>query len=247
MSDKKKVAIVIPMYRSEFNENDLLSLRSIEKNKGGNDIVIVAPEGFSIQDTPITNYNYEYFDKLYFKSSSTYSKLLLNCAFYERFYPKYSHILIIQLDALLLKCIDAKFEEYLAYDYIGAPWNPPVRGYKVFFKGMSAIKRFLEPKELLVGNGGFSLRNVSAIIALLKKHAMASKIWNTGEDVFFSYYGLLDNNFKIPNKEVAHSFAIEKKIEEVYSEKFIQYGVHAFEKNPSKVIEQLTDIILKDK
>lgn len=243
MNSEKKVAIVIPIYKTELNEKDLLSLRSIENNSGGNEIVIIAPEGLAIHDVTLSKFSYEYFKKTYFKNQDTYSKLLLSCEFYERFYSKYSHILIVQLDALLLKCIDSEFEDYLAYDYVGAPWDIPILGYRVFFKGMTAVKKLLKPRELHVGNGGFSLRNVAACISLLRKYSFESKIWNTGEDVFFSYYGIEDKDFIIPDIEIARSFAIEKQVGDYLKKGVIPYGVHAYEKNPPEVILQLTEIL----
>ncbi|WP_026653776.1 DUF5672 family protein [Butyrivibrio proteoclasticus] len=238
-----KLVIVIPMYKSILSSNDMLSLRSIDKNKGDCDVIIVAPEGLSVESVPFEKYCYEYYDKSFFRSADTYSKLLMDKSFYERF-SKYSHILIIQLDALLLKKIDSNFDHYLKYDYIGAPWETPVCGYCCFFKGMSKIKKALKPKELCVGNGGFSLRNISACLALLEDHKYARKIWNTGEDVFFSYYGALEEYFLIPNKEIASSFAVENQIEVHIDSGDIPYGIHAFEKNARETIEELITISL---
>lgn len=77
---------------------------------------------------------YRYCDEL--KSLSDYSQYV----FHNR--PFYTpHVLYIQHDARLVNP-DAWTDEFLQYDYIGAPWPP---GH-------------ITP-EIVVGNGGFSLRS----------------------------------------------------------------------------------------
>lgn len=62
------------------------------------------------------------------------------------------HVLIIQYDGFILNP-DAWSDEFLQYDYIGAPWLTNNR----------SVNKYGFPKELLgkfvVGNGGFSLRS----------------------------------------------------------------------------------------
>ena len=76
-----------------------------------------------------------------FISIQSYNRLLLAPWFYKIF-PGYSHILICQLDV----CVTRKLEldDLLHYDYVGAPCT------------------FDLGKEAHVGNGGFSLRKLSA-------------------------------------------------------------------------------------
>lgn len=97
------------------------------------------------------------FDDAYFRSQYTYSALLLSRAFYEAF-AAYDFILIYQLDALvfsdrLLEWCDR------GYDYVGAPWVPGAH-----------TPRHRVPA---VGNGGLSLRNVRASLAVLDDAALA--------------------------------------------------------------------------
>ncbi len=92
----------------------------------------------------------------------TYSAILQQPQFWENFVA-WSHVLVYQTDALLLRRID---DAYFALDYVGAPWQNNRQG----------------------GNGGFSLRRVRAMVAAcepsrgLPFHAVSRK----HEDMFFS-------------------------------------------------------------
>jgi len=68
--------------------------------------------------------------------------------------------LIFQTDSLLLR---SGIDEFLEYDYIGAPWRKPKEGQ-------------------LVGNGGLSLRSVTKMVEICYKYAPTEQIW---EDIFF--------------------------------------------------------------
>ena len=61
-------------------------------------------------------------------------------------------ILFFQTDSIMCSNSPHKITDYLQYDYIGAPWNPAWYPFN---------------KTYLVGNGGFSLRSRSKILALL--------------------------------------------------------------------------------
>jgi hypothetical protein len=100
---------------------------------------------------------------------SSYNKLLKSIEFWT-ILKNYNceHSLIFQTDTLLLK---DNLDDFLEYDYIGAPWNP----------SLSLTKR----KNVYVGNGGLSLRKVSKMIEYIQSNN--SKILsNQNEDIFFS-------------------------------------------------------------
>ncbi|CAF1040320.1 unnamed protein product [Rotaria sordida] len=94
-----------------------------------------------------------------------------------------------------------KITDYLSYDYIGAPWDPSWFKYS---------------KTNLVGNGGFSLRSRSKILALL---ALVSYHRKVPEDVWYAV-NLHRVNAKIAPVAVAKTFAVET----VYYER--PMGVH---------------------
>lgn len=107
------------------------------------------------------------------------------------------HALLFQTDCLLLK---DNLDEYIKYDFIGAPWKKPMHNLKYGF------------------NGGFSLRNVETMIRIVSNCLPVSyedkdteKITGiANEDIYFAYH--ISNNegfFDIPSIEIAKSFSIE--------------------------------------
>jgi hypothetical protein len=91
------------------------------------------------------------------------------------------HVLLIQYDGFILNS-EAWSDEFLQYDYIGAPW---------LVRDMS-VNRFGFPKEwlgqLVVGNGGFSLRSkkLLSLCSKLTKESFFKKYHP--EDLVISVY-----------------------------------------------------------
>jgi hypothetical protein len=88
-----------------------------------------------------------------------YNKLLLSLAFWQLISAE--TILIFQSDSYIRR---HGIEEYLKYDYIGAPWD-------------------ICKAEYQSGNGGFSLRKKSVMIKILKDNLNTNIKDN--EDIFF--------------------------------------------------------------
>ena len=83
--------------------------------------------------------------------------------------------LTFQLDTL----ISAKYKDYIydfiQYDYVGAPWRPGVLVYDY------------EKMDVLVGNGGLSLRKKTAMLNIIKNDVTNTRYENNiNEDIFFS-------------------------------------------------------------
>jgi len=96
--------------------------------------------------------------------------------------------------------------EYLDYDYVGAPWADG--------KDNAYIKQHINPE--LVGNGGFSLRNVAKMIEVCEACSEAEKnalfyynINEMPEDVFFVKH-LRSMKANIAPFEVARRFSVEQ-------------------------------------
>lgn len=90
-------------------------------------------------------------------------------------------ILNFQIDSLLLREIP---ENFLQYNFIGAPWSKPKEGK-------------------FIGNGGLSIRKKSKTIEYLKTYEPEEGVW---EDIFFVKY-LKDN--KLPDILTAMQFSVE--------------------------------------
>lgn len=124
-----------------------------------------------------------------------YNRLLTSVdAFYDQF--RSEHILIFQSDTLLAREIP-RF--YYQFDYVGAP---------IYFPEGKAYERFcnshmIQFPNIFVGNGGFSLRRVSAMRHWSRFKTKKHPILN--EDLYFSSYV----QHKPPVKE-AMEFAVEK-------------------------------------
>ena len=143
-----EAAVAVPIYRREPEENEKESLAQCVRVLGGkHPLILFAPEGLAVEPYLKTapEARIERFDDRFFASINGYSSLLLSPGFYERF-SSFEHILIYQLDAWVFRDeLDLWCEK--GYDYVGAP----------FYLG----------KDVIIGNGGFSLRRVEAVKRVL--------------------------------------------------------------------------------
>jgi hypothetical protein len=93
----------------------------------------------------------------YFKSNAGYNRLMLSREFYARF-AAYEYVLIHQLDAIVFGSVEPFLG--MGVDYLGAPW------IEHDANGAPYLTR--------VGNGGLSLRRVSAFRQLLGSKVRAT-------------------------------------------------------------------------
>ncbi len=175
------VVIIIPIYKEKLNDNELISLNQCLKILSRHPILYVGPNSLNVDyyknimrsfNAP---FNIEYFGETWFKDINGYNRLLLTREFYVRF-SSYQYMLIYQLDAYVFK--DTLLEWCsLGYDFIGAP-------------SVGHYKDDVFSYNLVVGNGGFSLRkiktyveafdykkNLLSIREILKQHAVFKKVW----------------------------------------------------------------------
>jgi len=127
-----------------------------------------------------------------------YNKFMINPCFWKSLkIIGCKHALLFQTDVLLLK---DNIDDYLQYDFIGAPWKD---NYYNIEDGY---------------NGGFSLRNVDTLLQITstKKHLILENTGNiVNEDIYFAYYMKSNKNiYSLPNKDTAMSFSMET----IYSE-----------------------------
>ncbi len=135
-------------------------------------------------------------------------------------YVDTDYVLIVQYDGFILNP-DSWTDEFLKYDYIGAPWlvaDWSVRDYNF-------------PPSLLgtavVGNGGFSLRSKKflEVSAKLMKEGKISQIHPEDVSLCIWHKDLLDaEGIRIATPELAGKFAIEGD-DDVYNK---QFGFHGF-------------------
>jgi glycosyltransferase involved in cell wall biosynthesis len=136
---------------------------------------------------------------------NSYNNLCLSLKFWDLI--NCEKVFVYQSDTYIFKEFDNSF---LEFDYIGAPWGPSEHS-------KNTVKIFLLEKEICVGNGGLSLRTVSAMKKILQQQENNKNsieynkvdcdfIW---EDLFFSYYIEMSDEFKLAPVEIAKKFSFE--------------------------------------
>lgn len=111
---------------------------------------------------------------------SDYNRLLTSKAFWDRI--PFDKILIFQSDSMLLR---AGIEEFLEWDYVGAPWKFQEHG----------------------GNGGLSLRSKESMLKVIKNKPYDSSYGY--EDVYFCNALKEMPEFKLAPREVCEKFSCE--------------------------------------
>ncbi|CAF0931005.1 unnamed protein product [Didymodactylos carnosus] len=111
--------------------------------------------------------------------------MLTNISFWQKVIGE--KVLFFQMDTLFCSNTPHKITDYLRWDFIGAPWH----------------KKFNLPVS--VGNGGFSLRNKTLSMKLLKLKPYDGSV---PEDVWYSMHFHLVNGTVAP-LEVARTFSVE--------------------------------------
>jgi len=207
---KEKVIIVFTVYKDILKKSEQASLIQLRKVLNKYPICCIGPK--RLENVLRTYGEYKVFQDKYFVNISSYSQLMLSAFFYETF-KEYEYILIYQLDAFVF---DDRLLYFcnLGYDYIGAP--VPYAMWR--------------HSRTMVGNGGLSLRRVSACIEVTKNKEKIIEIsgqsqdFNDYEDKFFGYCGANESiDFRIPNVKEALDFSVEADVSGAY--KKIQQGV----------------------
>ena len=128
-----------------------------------------------------------------------YNKYFYECIPTETF-------LIFQTDSILIKKYNHLINNFLHYDYVGAPWN-----------------HFPLNNDECVGNGGLSLRKKSKMIEIMKKQGRN----DYPEDVYFSCCK------SVATHKPSVNYAMLFSIEETFSE--MSFGCHQPWKNSNQI------------
>lgn len=199
-------AIVIPVYKKEFNYFEKVSLMQCIKIFKGYPLILIAPQSLDTGNyTCLFPFKIERFADESFLSVQSYSRLLLKADFYHRF-EDYSDILIHQTDAYVFR---NELESWRSrnYDYIGAP--VPERPLTDLYKHQVLNEKRREP--IFFGNGGLSLRKVDTFIKMLSlENPEIDRLLdlNINEDLINCL--LLHKHGKIlPDKASAMNFSID--------------------------------------
>ena len=124
-------------------------------------------------------------------------------------YIETPHCLIVQNDGFILNPHLWK-DEFLEYDYIGAPWN---------INGMRVWKRTNR-----IGNGGFSLRS-KKLLSYTQNLSLDN--FDQPEDVTTSLIIEKNKEFKYPSVELAAKFSLEDPLEDFPYDFTKCFGFHS--------------------
>jgi hypothetical protein len=238
----KTCVVIFPLYKAPSQIELAFMENGLQLTKGFKQ-VIVAPEGLIIDQSygQLEQLEVKRFARHYFEGINGYNQLLLAKGFYTAF-GLFDYMLIHQADVYL-------FKEELSlwceknFDYIGAPWfRPDQLNRSSSFKIWQKIKLSIKKNKIYgarynkVGNGGLSLRKISAALKVLEKtsSALLNKYNTTqgdgfNEDVFWSLEAPKITDFKIPDWEEAMQFAVEfhPAIAYKYLQQQLPFGCHA--------------------
>jgi hypothetical protein len=137
-------------------------------------------------------------------------------------YFETSHCLYVQADSFVVNA-DLWKEEFLEFDYIGAPWpneiqiNPYLKKGEVFAYNPNMHEPVnenlvLNMKENCVGSGGFSLRSRKLLKTVAKIDFDSLKFPMKNEDLIICHYlykEMIDKGIHFAPPKLAAQFAIE--------------------------------------
>lgn len=233
----KKSAIIIPVYYEKPTRLDRLALSTLSTNLEDfkeYDVFIVQPEGLGIARWKIDidhDVITRAFSPDYFKSTLTYSSLLMSYDFWKEF-EEYEYALLYQTDAY---CVGGDLKHFidLNVDYIGAP----IIATDARWESVPAI-----------GNGGVSLRKVATMIEttdpngdfmkesgdMIKRlDEMNGNMYTTYEDLYFCQLVPKLWEFNLPTFNDAAHFSFDMNADVMYemTNHELPLFVHALDKN----------------
>jgi len=252
---KPSVCVVVPVYKNTLSHYETIALTQCIRVLGQYPIALVCPASLPVSlltaQFPISTIHT--FADEFFTDVQAYNRLMLSVAFYDSF-STFEFVLIYQLDAFV-------FRDELAdwccrgYDYVGAPWlrDRDFSGWpeEIWFTVKRRVATWLNlkkadgvtPRELVslnkVGNGGLSLRRVSALRRALQQNSRLIRAYEKqpmhqyNEDIFF---GIEVNRYwpqlRIPDFRTALQFAVEFYPERsilTYNKGQLPFGCHAWD------------------
>ena len=126
-------------------------------------------------------------------------------------YFETSHCLYVEADSFVVNT-DLWKEEFLEFDYIGAPWPNKIK---------MNPNLILNMKENCVGNGGFSLRSRKLLKTTAKINFDSLKFPIENEDVIICHYlykEMIDKGIRFAPPKLAAQFALEDDINHLYGQ-----------------------------
>lgn len=232
-----KVQVVIPIYKENFDQLELFSISHSLKKLGGISVAFIHPEGLKLDfySNKFPGSDFLALPKFFFESVKAYNQLCYEVGFYKLF-KDFTHILILQPDAVILRPDDLEYWLMCDFDYLG---GPELKCYHYELHSIEPFNRIagsLHPLVLQGLNGGLSLRRIDKIIEALEEYPDLTKYFRSyaggiGEDIFFSLLSRVTRkSFLVPNEIIASKFALTGNFREwiEFNGSEIPFGVHAW-------------------
>lgn len=182
-----KPCVIIPTHKSEFTENELKSIHNTCSILEKYDIYIIFPRKIRteiVQKLSNLNILFAEYPNQYFNSMASYNIFLTMGCLYKDFESKgYSHMLIAHVDSYVFKDDLGKWCS-TKLSYIGAPWFESGHNHD-------------EIKFIGSGNGGFSLRKISAFLNVIEKINQVQKHDHFLVGLYLRFMKIFSKNFII--------------------------------------------------
>ena len=247
---RDECVILIPVYKKEMSELELLSFKQALK-VFVRPVVLYGPDNLDYSvyiDTARENgreVDIKTFDGKFFESVKDYNDLCLISEFYKSF-NSYEYMLLYQLDAYVF---EDRLNYYMAknYSFVGAPcFEGLSKAVDTVFTGhlngglsLRRIDDFIDVCDKacsfkgvlrLIGGSYLEYRDfVKYILYKLGRYAHLPFKW---EDMFFSFGAkILKSDFRLADYEDARSFSFDFLPELLYKEAGkLPMGCHAFDR-----------------
>ena len=258
--------IVVPVYKQKLDCTEELSLKRLHKIIYEDDrpfhtddfrdweerhVYLMCPKGMNTEAYKkiYPSIKVKEFDKKWFKSTDTYSQLLINYNFYKEF-DEYEYMCIYQLDCYIFKDEIGKWCNK-GWDYIGGPIISENAGWTEVMKN-----GVWKPA---VGNGGFSIRKISTFKDITNPKGEFRQYYKITdellknvkfEDKYFCNDIIRFYDLEIPRWQEAYQFAIDMNADIFFNNfkvKDLPVGCHAWPKNIrywKNVIKEITPDIV---
>jgi hypothetical protein len=228
--------IATPVYQQSLQESEFIRLSITILNNPTVDHVFFCPQDLDTKtlEKAFPRSSFVRFPNHHFESVQTYSDLMLESSFYERF-ANYEYLVISQLDSVVTRGLS--IDVFSQYDYVGAPWVDEISafsiGNRIFLN--SGKYKVLPNRVFSVGNGGLSIRRTKSMIEIsnrirnpILKFIGLGTNRGLNEDVVISF-SAIKYGYSVADRNTAGDIFVEQ-FRKVPFDMWSVYGYHAIEK-----------------
>lgn len=222
---QQRLIIVIPVYQATLKPEEQAALANNLHRLAAWPAVFIKPEGLDISTL---RQQFPQVDELSVSGEwlgtrrgiAGYNEMMMSPDFYALFL-RYEYMLICHVDAWVFRDDLDRFLR-LGLDHIAAPWPMRPRYGRFPLKQYLQLKLWLKPRRRIlhcqmfgrVGNGGFSLRRVSAFHDACLRHAEEIAFFNAKQHPLYNedlFWALVPTELKVADVLLALTFSFDLK------------------------------------